>query len=258
MIPQSPGHAIPPAVPPVPRQPAPQRRTRRRRMLVMTSTAAVILGAMVLVRYVSVVSEGPVSDDPLERSEQAAAIAPDPEPVPATTAPEALPVASAGFVASPVEEAPAVKARPKKPATVTPAKKTVAASATVAASTKTTAKSTAPIAATTTAKVPATTGKASYVSTASAAPPVTLTGCLEMSVDRDDFRLNDTEGAGAPRARSWRTGFLKKRTTPVALVQPPDPHGLQAEVGKRVAATGVLTDREMRVSSVRVVGASCE
>jgi hypothetical protein len=87
---------------------------------------------------------------------------------------------------------------------------------------------------------------------------VTLTGCLEVSVDRDEFRLSDTDGVDAPKSRSWRTGFLKKRPTPVALVEPPDPHGLQIQVGKRVAATGQLIDRELKVSSVRVVSPSCD
>jgi hypothetical protein len=96
------------------------------------------------------------------------------------------------------------------------------------------------------------------VSTESLGPaPVTLTGCLEVSVDSDEFRLSDTEGADAPRSRSWRTGFLKKRPTPVALVEPPDPRGLELQVGKRISATGRLTDRELRVSSVRVVSPSC-
>jgi hypothetical protein len=87
---------------------------------------------------------------------------------------------------------------------------------------------------------------------------VTLTGCLEISVDRDEFRLSDTDGVDAPKSRSWRTGFLKKRPTPVALVDAPDPHGLEAQVGKRVAATGRLTDRELKVSAVHVVGPSCD
>jgi hypothetical protein len=88
--------------------------------------------------------------------------------------------------------------------------------------------------------------------------PVTITGCLEVSVDRDDFRLTDTEGADAPRSRSWRTGFLKKRSAPVALVEPPDRSALQAQVGRRVAATGLLTSHDLRVNSLRVVGPACD
>jgi hypothetical protein len=95
-------------------------------------------------------------------------------------------------------------------------------------------------------------------STAALVPaPATITGCLEVSVDQNEFRLTDTEGVNAPKARSWRTGFLKKRHAPVALIEPPDPHGLQKQVGKRVAATGLLTSNELKVSSLQVLGASC-
>jgi len=171
-----------------------------------------------------------------------------------------VPVASAGVVAAPVvteqPAAPVVKPRPKKAVTARPAKPRVAASA----------KSTAPIAATTVASVPATesaavtTEGAPIVSAPIVAgpPPVTLTGCLEMSVNRDEFRLSDTDGIDVPKSRSWRTAFLTKRSTPVALVEPPDPRGLQVQVGKRVSATGVLTDREMKVSAIRVVAPSCD
>jgi len=94
--------------------------------------------------------------------------------------------------------------------------------------------------------------------TAAAIAPVTITGCLEVSVDGDRFRLADTEGASAPKARSWRSGFLKKRTVPVELVGDSGALGLKQQVGKRIAATGVQTSRELDVSSVRVVSASCD
>jgi hypothetical protein len=86
---------------------------------------------------------------------------------------------------------------------------------------------------------------------------VTVTGCLESSGNDNRFRLTDTEGVEAPRSRSWRTGFLRKRSTSVALVEPPDPHELQTQVGQRVAATGLLTSRELRVASLRVIGPRC-
>jgi hypothetical protein len=88
--------------------------------------------------------------------------------------------------------------------------------------------------------------------------PVTITGCLEISTDGNDYRLADTEGAEAPKSRSWRTGFLRKRTAPVALIDAPDPLALKNSVGKRVAATGLLTSRELQVSSLRVVAAACK
>jgi len=88
--------------------------------------------------------------------------------------------------------------------------------------------------------------------------PVTIVGCLEVSVDEERFRLADTEGAGAPQARSWRTAFLKKRSTPIDLVGSSDAGTLRSQVGKRVAATGRLTSRELEISSLRVVSPSCK
>ena len=88
--------------------------------------------------------------------------------------------------------------------------------------------------------------------------PVTITGCLEMSTDEDRIRLTDTDGASAPKSRSWRTGFLKRRSAPVDLVGASDTQALQKQVGKRVAATGVLTSRELRVSSFHVVSPACD
>ncbi len=86
---------------------------------------------------------------------------------------------------------------------------------------------------------------------------VTITGCLEISTDGDTFRLTDAEGADVPKARSWRSGFFKKRPAPVMVVDPAEHLGLKASVGKRVAATGQLANRDLRISSLRVVGPSC-
>jgi len=213
----------------------------------MSGVAVVMLAALLVVRFASEPVED-AADEQTERSELAAAAAPDSQPVPEASAPAATPVESAPT------PAPAVKARPKKIIAAKPAKGFAESE-----------KSAPPIAPTPIATPPAranvaaTTARPLPVSTHNAGlAPVTLTGCLEMSVSRDAFRLSDTDGAAAPKARSWRTAFLKKRPAPVALVEAPDLHGLQVEVGKRVAATGVLIDREMKVSSVRVVGASCD
>ena len=43
---------------------------------------------------------------------------------------------------------------------------------------------------------------ASVVATSLA--PVTITGCLEVSVDAGEYRLSETEGVETPRSRSWR------------------------------------------------------
>jgi hypothetical protein len=92
----------------------------------------------------------------------------------------------------------------------------------------------------------------------SAVAPVTITGCLEASASDDRFRLTDTEGESVPKARSWRNGFLKKRSAAIDLVGVSDARALEMQVGKRIAATGVLTNRALKINSVRVVSPYCE
>lgn len=86
---------------------------------------------------------------------------------------------------------------------------------------------------------------------------VTITGCLEGSA-KDRFRLTDTDGATAPKARSWRTGFLKKHSAAIDLVGAADSAALQKDVGRRVTVTGVQTNRELEVSSVHVIAPACD
>ena len=86
----------------------------------------------------------------------------------------------------------------------------------------------------------------------------TVSGCLEAPVDGGEFRLTETDGTDAPKARSWRSGFLKKRSAPIELVDFDNAAGLRKYVGHRVTATGVLEGRELRLRSVQSAGASCE
>ena len=86
-------------------------------------------------------------------------------------------------------------------------------------------------------------------------PAVTVTGCVER--DGETFWLKDTSGADAPKSRSWRSGFLKKRPSRVELVDAAGTLRLSSLVGRRVAATGVLENREMQARSLRSVSASC-
>jgi hypothetical protein len=88
-------------------------------------------------------------------------------------------------------------------------------------------------------------------------PAVTISGCLEMTVDQEEFRLTETEGADAPKSRGWRSGFLTKRSAPVELTDLSDTAGLRKYVGLRVAVTGFLTDRKLRVRSFQAAGTSC-
>ena len=87
------------------------------------------------------------------------------------------------------------------------------------------------------------------------APPLTVEGCLES--DGSTYRLKDTSGLEAPKARSWRTGFLMKRSSSVELVDTTGRLKLGDHVGRRVAATGSLADRELRATALRQVAASC-
>ena len=84
---------------------------------------------------------------------------------------------------------------------------------------------------------------------------VTITGCL--ANDDDTFLLKDTSGADAPKARSWRSGFLKKRPATIELLDATNALRLPSYVGQRVAATGMLINHEMRAQSLRRVAASC-
>jgi hypothetical protein len=84
---------------------------------------------------------------------------------------------------------------------------------------------------------------------------VTITGCLERT--DETFRLKDTTGAGAPKARSWKSGFLKKGSASIDVVDASKRLNLRNHVGQRVSVTGTLVDREMHVRSVQRVSASC-
>jgi len=85
--------------------------------------------------------------------------------------------------------------------------------------------------------------------------PVTITGCLELH--EETFWLKDTSGADAPKSRSWRSGFLKKRPASIELVDAADTLRLPNYVGQRVAATGMRMHRELRVRSLQRIAASC-
>lgn len=95
------------------------------------------------------------------------------------------------------------------------------------------------------------------VHTAAAVEPietVTISGCLEF--DGKSAWLKDTSGADAPKTRNWRSGFLRKRSPRIALV---DTAGRASSYdGRRVSVTGVLVDREMRVNSLKPAGGDCD
>jgi hypothetical protein len=105
------------------------------------------------------------------------------------------------------------------------------------------------------ASLPPASAPASGESAAKALPVVTVAGCLER--DGDGFRLKDVTGADAPKARSWKSGFLKKGTPSLDVVDATHALRLTDQVGKRVSVTGALADRELNARSLRRVAASC-
>jgi hypothetical protein len=86
--------------------------------------------------------------------------------------------------------------------------------------------------------------------------PVTITGCLELA--NETFRLQDTTGVNAPKTRSWKSGFLKKGSRSIDVVDASRRLKLPSHVGQRVSVTGVLVDREMQGRSLQRVAASCK
>jgi hypothetical protein len=84
---------------------------------------------------------------------------------------------------------------------------------------------------------------------------VTIAGCVAR--DDEEFVLKDTSGADAPTGRSWKSGFLKKRSSSITVVDEGYALRLGSHVGQRVEMRGVLVDRELRARSIRVMGV-CE
>jgi len=85
--------------------------------------------------------------------------------------------------------------------------------------------------------------------------PVTITGCLEQ-VD-NGFRLKNTEGADAPKARSWKSGFLKRTSARIDIVDTSHRWNLPGHVGQRVSVAGTLVDREVHIQSLSRVSSTC-
>src|SRR4030095_13392008 len=82
------------------------------------------------------------------------------------------------------------------------------------------------------------------------------TGWLE--ADDQVFKLKDTTGLDAPTSRSWKTGFLKKRSASIEVSETANGVSVTNHVGQRVALTGTLVDREMNVRSVQRLADSCK
>ena len=220
--------------------PAPKRQLVHLQTIAFAVVAAGVIAAMALLDH----SAAPVahdSDHAPQLQEQAADVGPSPQPIEAAAAPSRPKSSAQNRVTNHVPES----AKSAAVVTAAPARHVPEEEDWVVKQIRSDVKRVADAA----TSMPATEGQPSSV---------TIMGCLETSTTGDEYRLTDTEGADAPKSRGWRTGFLKKRTVPVALVEAPDRVPLESSVGKRVAATGLLASRELRVSALRVVDASCD
>jgi hypothetical protein len=85
----------------------------------------------------------------------------------------------------------------------------------------------------------------------------TITGCLVM---RDDgmFQLKDNDGEHAPKARSWKSGFIKKGSANIDVLDAGNRLKLGSHLGYRVSVLGALTDRRMRARSMRATSEPCD
>lgn len=250
---------VPRATRPVEQQPPAQvRPTVHLRTIAVAGVACLVVAALAFPRHppASGTDDRVASSQPVPREPLADIVAPSPQPAERSAAQIAAPAALAAAIALPAVSAPSKKTLAPRPDNHGVAETTKFGA---------TAAATAPV-----SDIPLKEDAAAMPSGSEAiAPPapvsivaggtmpVTITGCLEISVKQDEFRLTDTEGVDAPRSRSWRMGFLKKRSAPVALVEPPDGLALQSHVGRRVAATGLLSSHDLKVSALRVVGPSC-
>ena len=234
--------------------PAPVRQATHLRTITLASVTFVAVAVLAFPRHPSApgTDAGTAGLQPGPQKQPADLVGPNPDPSALPTAPIASPVAASAAVAPRVVRLTLVP-KPGKNRIAEPTK----SGAPIAAVTPVTD---IPINgyAVTKLSEPIVPSAPAFASTGTGGTtPVTITGCLEISVNQDEFRLTDTEGVDAPRSRTWRTGFLKKRSAAVALVEPPGQLALQTHVGRRVAATGLLTSHDLRVSALRVVGPSC-
>ena len=109
---------------------------------------------------------------------------------------------------------------------------------------------------------PASNAAATDVARASGPAPelrvaTTITGCLVL---RDDgmFQLKDTDGEHAPKARSWKSGFIKKGSADIDVLDSGNRLKLGSHVGYRVSVLGTLAVRQMRARSLRATSEPCE
>ncbi len=84
----------------------------------------------------------------------------------------------------------------------------------------------------------------------------TVAGCL--TFDDGSYRLKDATGTDAPKSRSWKSGFLKKNTVTIDIVDARHSLSLPSYVGQRVEVGGTLLEREMQAHSLQRLAESCK
>ena len=87
-------------------------------------------------------------------------------------------------------------------------------------------------------------------------PTSTIVGCL--AFDDGAFRLKDANGADAPKSRSWKSGFLRKRSATIDVVDANQSLALEAHVGQRVEVAGTLLEREIQARSLQRMAEPCK
>ena len=84
---------------------------------------------------------------------------------------------------------------------------------------------------------------------------VTMIGCLES--DGSNYRLADVQGNQAPKGRSWKTGFITKKTKNIDLVGAPASLKLQDHIGRKVSVSGLKDDdTHLKARTIKQLG-SC-
>ena len=87
------------------------------------------------------------------------------------------------------------------------------------------------------------------------ADTVTYVGCLRADDDGDRYMLTEISGPNAPRSRSWKTGFITKRSVDMEVS---GPRGKMKENnGRLVRITGRRDGNELFAKSITFAGATC-
>lgn len=84
---------------------------------------------------------------------------------------------------------------------------------------------------------------------------VTYVGCLRAEEAGERFMLTEISGPNAPRSRSWKTGFITKRTMDVEVAGPRKK--LTQNVGRLVRITGRRSGHDIVAHSITYAGATC-